>query len=134
MALEATFVANMMREPSSYGPFDIVIVGAGAAGIAAGRCISDAAKFIIVEASDHLGGRCVTDLRTFGVPFDRGAHWMHMPHLNPLTKLAATKNMSTYPAPDHFKIRVGSQYADDEEVASYRRALEKATDAFDEVE
>src|SRR5262249_35107836 len=71
-------------------PVDVVIVGAGAAGIAAARKIAAAGrKFVIIEATDHVGGRCVTDTRAFGVPFDRGAHWIHMPDFNPLTKLTA---------------------------------------------
>ena len=44
----------------------MVIVGAGAAGIAAARKIVAAGrKFVLLEAADHVGGRCVTDLRTF---------------------------------------------------------------------
>jgi len=69
-------------------PDDIVIVGAGAAGIAAARRIGAAGRrAVILEASDRVGGRCITDTRTFGVPFDRGAHWLYSPDLNPLTKL-----------------------------------------------
>ena len=42
----------------------------GAALAAAGK------RFALLEASDRVGGRCVTDDRMFGVPFDRGAHWL----------------------------------------------------------
>src|SRR5262245_53405429 len=71
------------------GSVDVVIVGAGAAGIAAARRVAAAGRrFALIEASDRMGGRCVTDTRTFGVPFDRGAHWIHMPDINPVAKLA----------------------------------------------
>ena len=41
---------------------DVVIVGAGAAGIAAARRIAAAGrKFVLIEAADHIGGRCITD-------------------------------------------------------------------------
>src|ERR1035438_6062844 len=59
---------------------DIVVIGAGAAGIAAARRIMAAnRKVIVVEATGQVGGRCLTDVSTFEVPFDRGARWMHNP-------------------------------------------------------
>src|SRR5438128_6628708 len=68
---------------------DIVVIGAGAAGIAAARRIVAAnRKVIVIEASDRIGGRCLTDTTTFDMPFDRGARWMHSPDTNPLLKLA----------------------------------------------
>jgi monoamine oxidase len=57
---------------------DIVVIGAGAAGIAAARRIMAAnRKVIVVEASSQIGGRCQTDTTTFDVPFDRGARADH---------------------------------------------------------
>ncbi|MGA9322197.1 MAG: NAD(P)-binding protein, partial [Xanthobacteraceae bacterium] len=74
--------------------YDVVIVGAGAAGIAAARKIAAAGrKFVLIEAADHVGGRCITDTRTFGVPYDRGAHWIHVPDFNPVTKLTARRGL-----------------------------------------
>jgi phytoene dehydrogenase-like protein len=68
---------------------DIVVIGAGAAGIAAARRIVAAnRKVIVIEASDRIGGRCLTDTATFDMPFDRGARWMHSPDTNPLIKPA----------------------------------------------
>src|SRR4029077_4122947 len=53
---------------------DVVVSGAGAAGIAAARRIQAAnRRVIVVEATSQVGGRCLTDPATFGVPFDRGA-------------------------------------------------------------
>ena len=44
------------------GNVDVVIVGAGAAGIAAARRLAAAGKrFALVEAADQVGGRCITD-------------------------------------------------------------------------
>ena len=52
---------------------DIVVIGAGAAGIAAARRIVAAnRRVIVVEASGQIGGRCITDSSSFDVPFDRG--------------------------------------------------------------
>src|SRR5215475_10511635 len=68
---------------------DIVVIGAGAAGIAAARRIMAANRtVIVVEASSQIGGRCFTDSSTFDAPFDRGARWMHNPDTNPIVRLA----------------------------------------------
>jgi monoamine oxidase len=57
---------------------DVVVVGAGAAGLSAGRALADAGLSVIVlEARDRLGGRVWTD-RAFGpVPVERGAEFIH---------------------------------------------------------
>ena len=79
---------------SASGETDVAIVGAGAAGIAAARKVAAAGRrFALIEASDHVGGRCVTDTRIFGMPFDRGAHWVHMPDINPVAKLAGRSGL-----------------------------------------
>src|SRR5262249_49068020 len=65
------------------GWVDAVVVGAGAAGIAAGRRLAAAGKrFVVLEAADQVGGRCITDTKTFGVPYDRGAHWIYAADIN----------------------------------------------------
>src|SRR5262245_711667 len=67
---------------------DAVIVGAGAAGIAAARRLIAAGRRVaIVEAAAEVGGRCVTDTKIFGVPDDRGAHGIHTPGINPVAEL-----------------------------------------------
>jgi monoamine oxidase len=102
------------------GPVDVVIVGAGAAGIAAARRIAAAGRrYVLLEATDHIGGRCITDTRTFGIPFDRGAHWIHMPALNPLTKLGPRRGIEVYPAPSSQKVRIGRRYAREGELEDF---------------
>ncbi|MEZ5831739.1 MAG: FAD-dependent oxidoreductase [Dongiaceae bacterium] len=67
---------------------DIVIIGAGAAGLAAARRLMErGASFRLLEAKAHIGGRVVTDGVTLGAPVDLGGHWLHSPALNPLTPL-----------------------------------------------
>ena len=67
----------------------VVIVGAGAAGIAAARHLKSLrVQTLVLEASARIGGRAVTDNSSFGQPFDRGAHWFHSPAENPLRELA----------------------------------------------
>lgn len=69
---------------------EIVIVGAGAAGVAAGvRLKAAGVPFAIVEAQDRVGGRAWTDGVTFpGAAFDRGCHWLHEASANPYRAIA----------------------------------------------
>jgi len=91
---------------------DVVVVGAGAAGIAAARRLSAAnVKVAVLEATDRLGGRCQTDLTTFGIPFDRGARWLYAQDSNPVAKLARVGAMEIYAAPQSQKIRIGRRNA-----------------------
>jgi monoamine oxidase len=107
---------------------DVVVVGSGAAGIAATRRIAAAGrKFVLIEAADRIGGRCVTDTRTFDVPYDLGAHWIHAPDLNPVTKLTAPRGLEVYPAPASQKVRIGRRYAREGELEDFLALQVRAT-------
>ncbi|CAF1195046.1 unnamed protein product [Rotaria sordida] len=58
---------------------DVVIVGAGAAGIAAAiELQSTNLSFLVLEARNRIGGRAYTDQETFpSIPIDLGASWIH---------------------------------------------------------
>jgi monoamine oxidase len=115
------------------GEVDVVIVGAGAAGIAAARRIAAAKrKFLWLEAADHIGGRCITDTTTFGVPYDRGAHWIHLPDLNPVTKLAPRRGLDIYPAPASQKVRIGRRHARQGELEDFLAVRVRANRAITE--
>jgi monoamine oxidase len=112
---------------------DIVVIGAGAAGIAAARRIMAAnRKVIVVEAAGQIGGRRQTDSTSFDVPFDRGARWMHNPDTNPLIKLARSAGLEITTAPSGQKIRIGRRYARPGETEEFLAALVRANRAIDE--
>jgi monoamine oxidase len=68
---------------------DVVIVGAGAAGIGAAlRLAKRKLTCVVVEADDRIGGRAFTDHDTFGVPFDIGCAWIHAGDRNPFYAFA----------------------------------------------
>ncbi len=68
---------------------DVVVVGAGAAGLAASRALIEAGHTAMMfEARDRIGGRAWTDSDTFGVPIDRGCSFLHSGDINPLTDIA----------------------------------------------
>ena len=119
--------------PVPSGDFDTVIVGAGAAGIAAAKRLAAAGRrYVLIEAADHIGGRCVTDGAIFGVPFDRGAHWIHLPDSNPMAKFAPGRGIEMYPAPRSQKVRIGLRYAREKELEDFLAVQVRATRAIDD--
>lgn len=110
---------------------EIVVVGAGAAGIAAARRIGAAGrKAVVIEASNRLGGRCWTDTETFGVPFDRGARWIFGQSDNPVARQARTVGMDVYAAPQAPKIRIGRRNARAGETEDLLATLVRTNRAF----
>ena len=62
---------------------DVVVIGAGAAGLSASaELMRRGISFVCIEGMNRIGGRCYTDMSTFGVPADIGAHWLHGHKLN----------------------------------------------------
>ncbi|MFD1703553.1 flavin monoamine oxidase family protein [Methylopila henanensis] len=67
---------------------DVAIVGAGAAGIAAGRRLADAGLAVrLIEARPRIGGRAFTAAHAPG-PLDLGCGWLHSADDNPWTAIA----------------------------------------------
>jgi monoamine oxidase len=132
-ASAAALAAPALAPASAAGEVDVVIIGAGAAGIAAARRVAAANRsFRLFEAAAQVGGRCVTDTRSFAVPFDRGAHWIHHPDANPLTKLAAPLKLDVYPAPLGADLRVGPRPARDAELENFLSSLVRSRRALSE--
>ena len=68
---------------------DIVVIGAGAAGLAAAKQIRAAGQsFVVLEARARIGGRALTDA-SLGAPFDAGAQFIHWAERNPWRRIAA---------------------------------------------
>ena len=68
---------------------EVVVVGGGAAGIAAGRRLVDAGiECLVVEARPRLGGRSWTIGDGSGFPIDLGCGWLHSADRNPWREIA----------------------------------------------
>jgi monoamine oxidase len=105
---------------------EVVVVGAGAAGLAAARMLHDrGARVTVLEARDRVGGRVSTE-DWDGTPIDMGASWIHGTMGNPVTDLR-----------DQFEI--GTKVTDEEAIAFYHsggdrlgtedaKAIQKATE------
>ena len=60
------------------GRFDAIVIGAGAAGLAAGRTLVDAGREVVVlEARDRIGGRLFTDREICDLPLELGGELVH---------------------------------------------------------
>jgi monoamine oxidase len=107
--------------------YDLIIIGAGAAGIAAAHAARDAGiRAIVVEAQDRVGGRAFTDFESFREPFDHGCQWLHAADVNPLTPLAEQLGFRYRRDPIQFRIHDGDWWVNDQIVAEYH-AMSEAT-------
>ena len=62
---------------------DVLVVGAGAAGLTAARELTaQGASVLVLEARDRIGGRAFTE-NSLGVTWDRGCSWLHSSNVNP---------------------------------------------------
>ncbi|NJM08619.1 FAD-dependent oxidoreductase [Candidatus Gracilibacteria bacterium] len=76
---------------------DVIVIGAGVAGLAAARKLRQAnISAIVLEARTRVGGRVWTD-RSWGYALDLGASWIHGVTNNPLSKLARDWRIATMP-------------------------------------
>ena len=115
---------------------DVIVIGAGIAGLAAARRLADLDYDVVVlEASDRIGGRLRTDW-SMGVPFEVGAGWIHGPKGNPISKLAKAVNARTFVTDDDsFRVYThdGKQVPDAEIFSKYKEQLgiyKRIDDAF----
>jgi monoamine oxidase len=72
----------------TYRNAEVVVIGGGAAGIAAARRLHDAGRdYVLVEARPRLGGRAFT-FQAGDYPIDLGCGWLHSADRNPWTEIA----------------------------------------------
>lgn len=80
----------------SNASYDVIVIGAGAAGLAAAQSLTaNGYDVLVLEARDRIGGRVHTDW-TLGAPFEWGAGWIHGIDENPLSNLACRAGVRTY--------------------------------------
>ncbi len=103
---------------------DIVIVGGGAAGVAAARRLANSgSRSLLLEASPRLGGRGHT-VELLGLSLDLGCGWLHSAERNAWAKVALDAGVDL----DKRKAAWGVQFRDlgftPDEQQQARRALE----------
>jgi monoamine oxidase len=100
---------------------DVVVIGAGAAGIAACRKLAaEGLSFVLLEAKGRIGGRAFTDPTGFDVPFDHGCSWLHQSDRNPLTPFAQEAGFTLLPHDgEEEAVFVGDRPATEAELRRY---------------
>jgi monoamine oxidase len=110
------------------GDFDVAVVGAGAAGIAAARALRGLGlTCVVLEASGRVGGRAFTDTESLGEPFDQGAAWLHDADNNPLAPIALRQGFTLHEEPGRRRrdiLLIGNRPATQEEKAAHDAAAE----------
>ncbi len=103
---------------------EVVVVGAGAAGLGAAKTLMAAGvDCVVVEAMGRVGGRAFTSSREFGVPFDVGCAWLHAADRNPFFEEAQAAGWETWHhdmSLDH--VYFGTRRATTEETAGMAEA------------
>jgi monoamine oxidase len=109
---------------------DVAIVGAGAAGLAAARRLSERKpgwRIRVLEAADRIGGRARTIVPpAIGAPLDLGCGWLHGAESNPWLPIAETLGFHVDRTPAPWDV----QYRDLGFPPADQRAYEAAAEAF----
>ena len=96
--LGATLAAGMLpaRAAEATGR-DVVVIGAGSAGLAAaGSLVAAGLDVLVLEARNRIGGRAHTDTQSVGVAWDRGCSWLHSSAANPLVGVARAADFEVF--------------------------------------
>ena len=92
---------------------DVVVVGAGLAGLVAARdLVAAGAEVVVLEARDRVGGRTLTLPAADGTPIDHGGQWIG-PTQDRIAAVAASLGVTTYPTWDrglHIEFRDGQAH------------------------
>jgi monoamine oxidase len=117
--------------------YEVVIVGGGAAGIAAARKLHDAGMAILlVEARPRLGGRAFP-VDVMGYPLDLGCGWLHSADQNPWRQIAEAQRRSIDTTPPPWArpaVPAGFPPSDQEAFWKALQSFREKLDTFDERE
>ena len=95
--------------------FDVVVIGAGAAGLSATSELLKKSKSVTcIEATNKIGGRCYTDNSIFDFPCDLGAHWLHSLSSNQIAEYGKKykEDFEIYKIEEKFLVYDGKMQAD----------------------
>ncbi|HET6972138.1 MAG TPA: NAD(P)-binding protein, partial [Phenylobacterium sp.] len=104
--------------------FDVVVIGGGAAGIAAIRRLARAqVSAVCLEARPRIGGRAHTVKLQPGLPGDLGCGWLHSADVNPLAGVIAAAGFAIDRTPPHWERQAGNRDFPPEDQRAFRQAM-----------
>jgi monoamine oxidase len=112
--------------------FDAVVIGAGAAGLAATRTLQEAGfRVQALEARPRVGGRAHTDTQSYGLPFDHGCAWLHSADVNPFRPIARELGFSLVERDHNRRRRIGDGSLPAGSIAAIDREIEHGLAAIE---
>lgn len=130
----ALTMSKFAPKPLTQSPKNIVVIGAGASGIACARELHDAGhSVILLEARDRIGGRIWTDTRLANTPLDLGASWIHGITDNPVWELAQEYDIQTVPTDydDTFTYTADGEEVSDDDLEEFEALLDMVLEKVD---
>ncbi len=105
---------------------DVIVIGAGAAGIAATRSLlARGRRVAVLEARDRIGGRVWSE-PLHGTTFDHGASFIHAEQRNPWTTIARRLRFATCIDPRRRLLFIGARLASEAELEAFLAARAEA--------
>ena len=112
---------------------EALVIGGGAAGIAAARRLRDAkVDALMIEARGRLGGRSWT-VEAGGFPLDLGCGWLHSGDRNPWTEIAQRQGRAIDKAPPPWTRPSARLGASPEEAAAFWEAMRRFRERADSI-
>ncbi|MCJ2059667.1 FAD-dependent oxidoreductase [Methylobacterium sp. J-048] len=109
---------------------EVLVIGAGAAGIGAARTLVErGVRVAVLEARDRIGGRALT-VSIRGHALDLGAHWLHAGPINPLVALGRARGERLKLAPQESHVWVDRRRGRPDEIRANARAFDRADQAM----
>src|SRR5258708_5558121 len=112
---------------------DVIIIGAGAAGLGAARRLAAAGVAVrVVEARNRVGGRAWTARSPSGLPIELGCAWLHSADENELCALAVQAGLTIDKTRPPWRTQMNDVGFAPADQADFRAALGRLFERLDE--
>lgn len=111
---------------------DVVVIGAGIAGLQAARALRASGRSVtVIEAMDRIGGRAYTETAIMGAPYDHGCSWINDGPNNPFVGMARREGVDLLNHSEAGEAYfVGDTRATPAQIAAYDRGYGTVTTAL----